>query len=847
MNIILPEFSLVVLIGATGSGKSTFAHNHFLSTEVISSDFCRGLVIDNENDQTISQDAFDVVHYLTRKRLKNKKLTVIDATNVQSFGRKHLIQIAREYHALPVAIVLDIPERVCIDRNKTRADRNFGNHVIKSHRRDLRRSLKTLKREGFRRVYKLKSVEEIESITIERERLWNDLTHEHGPFDIIGDVHGCFDELVLLLEKLGHRVDDTRVYPANNRKLVFVGDLVDRGLRTPDVLRLVMGMVADNTAICVPGNHDVKLLRALKGRNVQRTHGLAESLAQLEQETDEFRQEVVEFLNSLISHYILDDGKLVVAHAGMNEDMAGRASGAVREFALYGETTGETDEFGLPIRYNWASDYRGNATVVYGHTPIPDPEWINRTINIDTGCVFGGALTALRYPENELVSITALHTYAEPMRPFLAEDDHAPSLSSQQRLDDILDIEDVMGKRIINTRLRPNITVREENATAALEVMSRFTINPKWLIYLPPTMSPTETSKITDLLEHPNEAFAYYRNHGVPQVICEEKHMGSRAIAIVCQNTESARERFGVEDGKSGVIYTRTGRPFFTDETIESTIIERIQLAMSTTEMWDKLSTDWVVLDCELMPWSDKAQGLIQKQYAAVGAAGQSSIHEVLQNLQKAQSNSAAVDDLIDKFTQRQTQINLYQDAYRRYCWTVETVEDYKLAPFHILATEGDVHINKSHVWHMETIAEICQADPAILLATAYRLVDITDENSQADAIRWWETLTASGGEGMVIKSLDFVARGARRQILQPALKCRGREYLRIIYGAEYTNQLAKLRRRNVKRKSSLASREFALSIESLERFVRKEPLRRTHECVFGVLALESEPVDPRL
>src|SRR5438093_5596090 len=309
-----------------------------------------------------------------------------------------------------------------------------------------------------------------------------------------------------------------------------------------------MSAVASGAVLCVPGNQEQKLVRALQGRNVQVTHGLAESLGQLSEQPPGFKERAVEFLDGLISHYVLDDGKLVVAHAGLRQEMQGRASGRVRDFALYGETTGETDEFGLPVRYNWAAEYRGAAAVVYGHTPVPEPEWLNRTINIDTGCVFGGKLTALRYPEKELVSVPAKQTYAEPRKPFLPLEQQAPALSAQQQHDDLLDLADVTGKRIVITRLHGNVTVREENSVAALEVMSRFAANPKWLIYLPPTMSPSETTKVSGLLEHPAEAFAYYRHQGVPRVVCEEKHMGSRAVVIVCRDEEATRKRFGLVD-----------------------------------------------------------------------------------------------------------------------------------------------------------------------------------------------------------------------------------------------------------------------------------------------------------
>ncbi|HEY0603006.1 MAG TPA: AAA family ATPase, partial [Herpetosiphonaceae bacterium] len=414
MNLTIPELSLVVLIGASGAGKSSFGRQHFKPTEIISSDFCRGLVADDENDQSATTDAFDVLHFIAAKRLAAGRLTVVDATNVQPEARKPLVALARQHDCLPVAIVLNLPERVCQERNTTRADRNFGPHVIRRQADQLRRSLRYLKQEGFRYVYVLSSPEEVAAATITRQPLWNNRRHEHGPFDIIGDIHGCFDELHALLHKLGYAIEADEQHPLRysvthpeGRKVILLGDLVDRGPKIPEVLRLAMSMVQSGTALCVPGNHDMKLLRKLRGKDVQITHGLADSLAQLEGASPEFRAQVATFLDGLIGHYVLDEGKLVVAHAGMKQAYQGRSSNRVRDFALYGETTGETDEFGLPVRYNWAGEYRGSAAVVDGHTPVPEADWLNRTINIDTGCVFGGKLTALRWPERELVSVPA--------------------------------------------------------------------------------------------------------------------------------------------------------------------------------------------------------------------------------------------------------------------------------------------------------------------------------------------------------------------------------------------------------------------------------------------------------
>lgn len=857
MEIKIPELSLVALIGISGSGKSSFARKHFKTTEVVSSDQCRGIVSDDENNQAATSDAFELLHFIAAKRLRNGLLTVVDATNIQNEARKQLIMLAKEYHCLPVAIVLDVPEKICDARNKVRPDRNFGSHVVRQQRSQLRRSLKMLKKEGFRHIYILSSEEEIDAVTgIIREKLYNNKKEIKGPFDIIGDIHGCYEELVELLVKLGYSVEKVEdngsnygvhVVPPEGRTAVFLGDLVDRGPDSPAVLKLVMSMVKAGTAYCVPGNHDLKLQKKLSGKEVMLKHGLERTMEQLERESEAFKNEVREFIYSLVSHYVFDDGKLVVAHAGLKEEMQGRGSGAVRSFCMYGETTGETDEFGLPVRYNWASEYRGKAKVIYGHTPVPEPQWLNKTLNIDTGCVFGGKLTALRYPEEEIVSVPAREMYAEPARPFIPDKEN--SLSHQQEYDDLLDIDDLIGKRIISTRLRNNVTVLEENSIAALEVMSRFAVNPKWLIYLPPTMSPTETSDLPEFLEHPSEAINFYRSQGVRKVVCEEKHMGSRAVVVVCKDETVALNRFGVENEGTGVCYTRTGRGFFNDEGLEKAFLARVNHALSKSGFWDKFQTDWVCLDAELMPWSAKAQALLRDQYAAVGASAKASLAEVNATLAVAQGRQIdGLDQLISTYREKEKMIADYIKSYQHYCWPVNGIDDLRLAPFHILATEGEVHTDKTHEWHMQTIAAICEADKGLFLATPYKVVDVENGEEVQDAVNWWEELTGKGGEGMVVKPFEFVSQG-KKGLVQPAIKCRGREYLRIIYGPEYTApvNMARLKNRGLSGKRSLALREFALGVEGLERFVAKEPLRKVHECVFGVLALESEKVDPRL
>lgn len=867
MEIEIPKLSLIVLMGTSGSGKSTFAEKHFSSTQVLSSDYCRALVSDDENNMNVTEDAFDMLFYIAAKRLAAGKLVVIDATNIEKKARQPLVELARKYHVIPVAIILDIPEKICHQRNAMRPDKQLEKHVIRQQRSLLRRSIKALRWEGFRHIYRLRSEAEIDSVRIKQRPMWNDKTDEHGPFDIIGDVHGCYEELIELVEKLGYEQEphsqktlfDAPIFShPEDRKLIFLGDIIDRGPHNIKSLQLVANMVDAGKAYCMPGNHEMKFLKKLKGKDVHIVHGLAKTLKEVEnlaeEKRDAFIQKSIDFISGLYSHFVFDDGHLVVSHAGIKEEMQGRGSGKIRQFCFYGETTGETDEFGLPVRHDWAVNYRGSALVVYGHTPVPEAEWLNKTINIDTGCVFGGKLTAFRYPEKELVSVKAKQIYSQSVRPL--KPDSTQSVTIQEQEDDLLNAEDYLKKQVIHTPLRSAITIQEENASAAFESMARFAVDPKWLLYLPPTMSPSETSKKPDYLEYPSEAFHYYFTQGVSKVVCEEKHMGSRAVVIICQDKNTVFKRFGIKSENTGIVYTRSGRNFFHDRSMENIFIDKVKKALDKADFWNELNTSWVCLDCELMPWSAKAMSLLKTQYSAVGSAARAAIEKSIAVVEQTLENDTIRDEsekkrfeaLYQKLKNRKKVTQEFINAYQHYCWPVESIDDYKLAPFHILATEGKVHTDKNHEWHMTQIEKLCKSDSGLLLDTPYKTIDLTVPASVQEGISWWEELTSKGGEGMVVKPLDFIARGIRG-VVQPALKCRGREYLRIIYGPEYTfeENLSRLKTRGLSKKRSLAMREFALSIEALERFVRKEPLRRFHQCVFGILALESEPVDPRL
>jgi protein phosphatase len=461
--------------------------------------------------------------------------------------------------------------------------------------------------------------------------------------------------------------------------------------------------------------------------------------------------------------------------------------------------------------------------------------------------VFGGRLTALRYPERELVSVPAAKVYYAPAKPFPVNPDAVMPDVAGRRDPEVLDITDVTGTRIVETKYHPRIGVREENAAAALELMSRFAIDPRWLLYLPPTMSPVATSTRPDLLEHPEQAFDAFRADGIDHVVCEEKHMGSRAVALVCRSLGAARARFGAPGDQLGAVWTRTGRPFFSGE-LMAQFVDRLRAAAEAAGLFDELGTPWLLLDAELLPWSAKAGQLLRDQYAAVGAAARASLPVAVSLLGQAAAAGLDVGDLLERTRTRELNAAAFTDAYRHYCWPTDGLTGVRIAPFQLLAAEGAVYHERPHAWHLELADRLAAADAEFVAPTRRVFADTTDPGSVSSATIWWSELTAAGGEGMVVKPGANLIRG-RKGLVQPGLKVRGREYLRIIYGPDYAEpaNLERLRSRGLGHKRSLAQREYALGLEALDRSSRGEPLWRVHQCVFAVLALEAEPVDPRL
>ena len=418
--IAVPSPGLVVLVGPAASGKSTLCERSFQPTQIVSSDACRALVADDPADQRVTPAAFELAHAIVEERLRHRRLAVVDATSLEETARGALLSLAARHHLPAVAIALDLPVEECHRLDGQRPERRVGRAVIARHAAAMRRAVTSLPREGFRSVHRVGSARDAAALKIAVVPLACDRAGDRGPFDLIGDLHGCAGELVALLGRLGYRRASERTpfrHPSG-RRAVFVGDLVDRGPRVLETAGLAMEMAACGSALAVPGNHDDELAARLAGDAAEEaapSPGTAVTLRQLEAAPAAARRAFVrrfpEFVATLPSHLLLDGERLVVAHAGLPAALHGRESSHVRRLAVYGETTGRLDRYGLPTRMNWAAAYDGRPFVVYGHTPVPKPEAIRNTLNVDTGCVYGGALTALRWPEKEIVSVRAARTY----------------------------------------------------------------------------------------------------------------------------------------------------------------------------------------------------------------------------------------------------------------------------------------------------------------------------------------------------------------------------------------------------------------------------------------------------
>ncbi|MFD4929486.1 polynucleotide kinase-phosphatase [Peribacillus butanolivorans] len=863
MQIVLPHAGIVLLIGPSNSGKSTWLKSmiekeEILPSEVVSSDAFRVLVSDiefidwrgrpkDEADnlmdeyQSISGEAFSMMDSVIEARCRLNKLTFIDATNLHPDDRKRYISLAQKNNVPILSIVLDIPEEDLLVRDEQR-EHPRGKRRIKQQYQTFKREKRVLKKEGYSSLYTLKGTEDIQVI-----RRTNPIEKDiQNGIDIIGDIHGCYKEMILVLEKLGYQKNEEGLYlHPEGRKFVSIGDVMSRGPESLKTMLFFYEHVQKDVAYMIDSNHGWKIARWLDGRDVTLNHGdekVEEEFKAYEEEygsekAEETKQALKEFLLQAPSHYVFtknDVQTLVCVHAGIKDAFIGKQSEAVRDFCRYGDTNG-FDEKGKPVRKDWYISHKKSSLIVWGHDPKPQPLLINNTINIDQGVVFGGALTAFRYPEGEFISVQA-------SQDFSGADDNPLREWEKNRLNPPNIGKFINGYSVLTEKMG-EIKIHQDIVKPAIDTVSHFTIPIEQLIYIPPTMSPTPSpSALENYLEHPKEAIDYYRSHGIQTMIAEKKHMGSRAILFLFKDTEAAKKHTGFES--LGVIYTRTGRRFF-DVATEEELVLKINQDLHESGYFEKYDTDYVLLDAEIMPWNLKAKELISSQYAHVSENAILDRTMLKEKIAEAARENMELKGWLEEYEQKLENAYTFKEVFQKYCWEIEDINSIQIAPFHVLAHSNETFFDQPHTWHMEMNREFAIRS-SLFVETEYKL--ITSEASEEEVIKWWQDITSEGHEGIVIKPEFYISRN-KGKLLQPAIKVRGRKYLNIIYGMDYLlpKNLERLKSRNTGKKQKLALREFSLGIEGIQRYVKGESIERVHECVLGTLAMESDPVDPRL
>lgn len=862
MEIVVPYAGIVLLVGPSNSGKSTLLKNfidkkQIIPSEVVSSDDFRVLVSDiefidwkqrsiDEADslydqyQEISEEAFALMDSLIEKRCRLNKLTFVDATHLNPDDRKKYISIARNNHVPIVSIVLDIDQELLLDRDIQRENPR-GKRRIKQQYQVFKREKRFIKKEGYLATYFVRDTNNIELI----RRRNNPIELEvNSGIDIIGDIHGCYDEMIQILKKLGYKKNEENffIHP-EGRKFLSLGDIMSRGPKSLEIMQFFLRHINEGLAYMIDSNHGWKIARWLDGRKVTLNHGderVEEEIKQFQEEfgeerTLELKQELKELLLKAPSHYVLTKNNvptLVCTHAGIKDEFIGKQSYEISDFCRYGDTD---DENGKPIRKDWSIYHKKRTLIIWGHDPKPKPLIINNTINIDQGVVFGGELTAFRYPEKEFVSVKAEKDYSDA--------NNNPLLELKRKRLNPPNIAKFINGYSVLTDDFGEIHVPKEYVIPSIDMVSHYTVPMEELIYIPPTMSPTPIpSSLEDYLEHPREAIDYYRSMGIGRLVAEKKHMGSRGILLLFKSKEVGFKYVGRET--LGVIHTRTGRRFFNEE-IEKKILSRINKGLISSDYFNKYDTDFLLLDSEIMPWNLKAKELINNQYAHVAENAILDRKLIKDKLKKAVNSNRNLENWLAEYEDKLNNAIIFKNVFQNYCWDIDDIDQIQIAPFHVLAHSKETFFNKPHTWHMEMNHKFAKmAD--IFVETEFLVID--DAESEEEAIKWWDTITSEGHEGIVIKPEVFISK-SNGKLIQPAIKVRGRKYLNIIYGMDYLlpENLARLKKRNISKKQKLALKEFSLGLEGINRYVNGESIERVHECVLATLAMESDPVDPRL
>ena len=849
MKFEIFEFSLVMLLGPAGVGQTDFTQAHFSNYECLSPAAFQKMITAIDADG-VSEEAYELLLKVLELRLKHRQLTCLNAPFLSSSEFGAIKKLAKKYHCRLVAVTFEKPLEDCLTANASNEKNPLPEHVIRIQHQKLSERVSYLGQEGFRQILRLKNDADIAEAQIIRKKLRCDLQEENGPFDIIGDVHGCLEELLQLLAKLDYQIekvadpqDPWRPYKGSHpqgRRLLFVGDFCDRGPDSPGVFQLVMSLHQLGLALCVPGNHDDKLARKSSGRSVSMKHGIVETLEQLESYPKDFQDAIAKFVKSLPSHLMLQNGELIVSHAGLKSSMHNRSSAEIHAFCIYGDTTGKKDEFGLPIRLNWAKNYNGTATIVYGHTPVPNAEWLNNTIDIDTGCVFGGKLTALRFPEKQLVEVPAIKEWVAPSRPLNWKPEAEVVVESDPAMDMIM-----VGQQAgFSTRSGYVIRLEETAVQASLIHFTKYAVNPRWLLTLPTPYAPVSQAQTSGFLEHPAQVFEHYETNGVESLSVQFFESPIRVIMVVCKDEAAAFHRFGVGSEGVGRIYTAIGTPFFPSKRDEQDILRKMGFKFGEAGIWEKYDTKWMCLECEVRPFSKHAQTLVSSHFEEIQHAQKVQSDFMQRQLEEA-TESENLLNLKSHLAKEKTAINSFRKAIESISGDEDQVQ---FVPLQLLATEGKANAKKDQNWHRAQCEGLANLLPNLLQMPKFIEIDLASESDRRTAIETWLAECEGKSMGAIIRPIASYVEGTT-ELLQAGMIVRSQQYLRMLYGPFFdtTENLQVLENIDLAPVRGTRLRQFAFAVEALDNFVEQKDWSITFQAIFAVIGLASGIADSRL
>lgn len=829
MTFSFPQFGALAILAPSAFPVADWARRHFPAHELLDPADCQALLGTTEPHP--STDAYTLAAQAFEMRVKAGRATVFLRAPLEQTARNFLRSASRKANAKLYYLSIDLPEADL--RTLVPA---YDREAWAREAAQIAQNLLFLDKEGIAGHLSITRIADLEALEFSRPPLPCDRRSLSGPFDLIGSVHGCLAELRALLGELGYVSDPATQLPRHpkGRIPVFLGDDGAQGPHGLACLQLIQAMCDAGLAYAVIGNQDRRLLEVLRESPEADPDALAPWWAAA---SPEDRQAILAWTAQVPSHLVLDGGRLVAVHGGIRPDMIGRDTPPITAFCTYGSTPGEHALVQSRALADWAAELPEGVTVVFSHQPVVDVQDAGSHVAIDTACLYGGRLSAFRYPERSVVSVPAAKAYAPAEWPE-ATVQETKAKSELDRWE--LPVSLLNGEFLVQTAAGYSFSVTNTQFAATVELLQMETVSPRWLIYLPPSMSPPQPATEPGHLEHPHEAFSYYEKKGQTHVVVQEKCAGRRAVVVICRDAAAARKHFGAQDDRIGVVYSRYGRPLLTDPADERELLSQLQAGAEAAGLWEALKTDWLCLEGQLsgaqfQPGQSEEQARIA---AGVAAAWPTTLNML-------QGTKATDPDFLALRARMQARGALVE-RLAGLCAAEARATTWFFTPYHLLAAQSGTFFHQPHAWHTAQLSAFSQGHPTRVRALRSEVLDLQDHDHRRSLVAWWQELSEAGAPGIIVKPVTLEL-FVNHEYLQPAMKVRGREALRMVYGPFYTEHdlLAHHRTRSLKERRELVIRHFVLGKEALTRFVAGQPHAEVLQIITTHLAISTMDGNP--